>query len=260
MLQNKAMVRSQFPNAGLANRAQRQYYNPYLTYQRSSLPYRFGKYGLNGYKMAQRPNTMATQVTRYPAYNQRRMLPMKTNVFHTAQRSNARFPFYRSSTVTSPYNPRLPYTRTNLPSHVTEPYRSPSLFRKPWSPPKAPMSLLASRAHVPVFQHSQIPHQPLYQPKWNLLGRNSMHKPAVAPNGMKFRRMAINNGGRAYNGLQSPRDIVAQKTPLPLPLASIMTAARIVVPARPNTLNGALKSNVESLPSADPEEKGARAV
>lgn len=124
-----------------------------------------------------------------------------------------------------------------------------------------PAMRLSTIPHAPVFQRSQIAHPLFYHHRvtpWNAIPRPlGYHTNAHA---LKYRRMAISGRGKAYTGLKSPRERVAQKTPLPLPLASIMTAARIVVPARPNTLNGALKSNVETLESEDAEEKSARAV
>ncbi|XP_031575025.1 uncharacterized protein LOC116308688 isoform X2 [Actinia tenebrosa] len=245
LLQNNAIVRSRNPTP--AN-LQHLKYNPYSAlYQRSSFPHYYGNYGLT------HPNTMATPAYRYP-YNQRRMLPLKANSFNTALRSNARLPFYR--TATPAYNPQLQlhYAKTFVPRR-----------RLAMIPQRASMSsFLSRRSNIPTFRNFQISHpyhvNPVL-PKWNLLGRNTIFQPASRPRGLKYRRLAVSDRGHSYNGLSSPRDKVTQKTPLPLPLASIMTAARIVVPAQPHTLNGAFKSNVETLPSGDPgEEKVARAV
>lgn len=240
LFQTKAFSRSNYniPNPVNSNSLQ---YNPYSAlYQRSSFPRRYGNYGV---ARAQRPIPMATQAFRYP-YNQRRMLPLKTNRFNPVLRPNTRLPLYKSTILRSPvYNSRfrLPYAKTFLPR--------PALFP-------------SRRSNIPTFKNFQIPQlHPAYNasPKWNMLGRNAIFKPPRT-RGMKYRRMAVNQRGHSYDGISSPRDKVTQKTPLPLPLASIMTAARIVVPARPHTLNGAFKSNVETMPSADTEEKGARAV
>lgn len=248
LLQNNAIVRSNYKTPNPVSLPNLQY-NPYSAlYQRSSFPHHYGNYGV-----ALRPISMATQAYRYP-YNQRRMLPLKPNSFNPALRTNLRLPFYKNAALRSHvYNPRLrfPYTKTLVPQR-------PAMI-----PQRAPMSIFPAKSNIPNFRNFQIP-QPHHAypvlPKWNLLGRNTILKPALRPRGIKYRRLATNDRGHSYSGLSSPRDKVTQKSPLPLPLASIMTVARIVVPARPHTLNGAFKSNVETMSSADPEEKGARAV
>lgn len=219
-------------------------YHPYTTYQRPPLPY--------GWFNSKRYNVpiKAQPINHYPAYQP----AVKSNIPST--RSKVPLPLYRN-----PYQHQPAYAKTYIPNHYANLYRRP-LIRKPAMSTAAGMRLSTiSHAHAPIFQRSPIAHASFYrQPMpWNGVPHAAVQYPNNA-NVMKYRRMAISGRGHAYNGLKSTREKVAQKAPLPLPLASIMTAARIVVPARPYNLNGALKSSVETLQSEDSEEKSAGAV
>lgn len=208
-------------------------YQPYTAtgaYQRSPLPY--GWY-----------NTKRYNIPLHPSYQH---YPYRPAVV----RSKLPLPLYHK-----PYPAyHTTYTRHYVPSHFKNIYQSPWIHKPAMS--NVPGMRLSTVPHALASQRSQIAHASFYRHPAMLW--SAVPRPLSYP--VKYRRMAISGRGKAYTGLKSPREKVAQKTPLPLPLASIMTAARIVVPARPNTLNGALKSSVETLQSEDAEEKSAKAV